>query len=201
MLDTAQLAKAVSRMNERIEAIREALNAADRALGDGDTGMTVASVVSAWRPVMDAASEDLGATLSSLGRETRRATGSSLGSVLGIGLAAAGRSVAGRTSLDRAALATMLAAATTAIAERSGASAGDKTVLDSLLRIRDEVAAAGDASLLAVACDAAQAALDEFREREARIGRARMYGARSAGHDDPGMLAAVLLLRAARDDG
>jgi hypothetical protein len=29
-------------------------------------------------------------------------------------------------------------------------------------------------------------------------GRARIYGAKSAGHDDPGMLAALLLLRAAQ---
>ena len=40
-------------------------------------------------------------------------------------------------------------------------------------------------------------ALAEFRERQARIGRARIYGEKSVGHDDPGMLAAVLLLRAA----
>ena len=119
-----------------------------------------------------------------LGRETRRATGSSLGSVMGIGLSAAGRS--GAVSVVE-----MLDAATSAIAERSGASPGDKTILDSLIAIRESAASGGDP------IDAAQRALDAFRTREAKIGRARIYGAKSAGHDDPGMLAALLLLRAA----
>jgi hypothetical protein len=49
-----------------------------------------------------------------------------------------------------------------------------------------------------VTLQAAEHALDAYREREARIGRARMYGAKSVGFDDPGMLAVVLLLQAAR---
>ena len=76
--------------------------------------------------------------------------------------------------------------------ERSGASAGDKTILDSLVAIRAALASGEDP------LDAAQRALDEFRTRETKIGRARIYGAKSAGHDDPGMLAALLLLRVAK---
>lgn len=41
-------------------------------------------------------------------------------------------------------------------------------------------------------------ALFGFGDRESRLGRARMHGARSVGHDDPGMLAAARLLSAAR---
>jgi len=184
------IADAVRRIAEHIAAIRDELNAADRALGDGDTGMTIAAVVSAWITALQAPAADVGATLSQLGRETRRATGSSLGSVMGIGLTAAGKAVT--SPVDRDAMIAMLSAAADAITERSGASAGDKTILDSLLAVRDAVAR--DASVV----DAAAKALDDFRSREARIGRARMYGAKSIGHDDPGMLAALLLLRAAQ---
>jgi dihydroxyacetone kinase-like protein len=183
-LTTGGIADAVRRMHASRDAIRDALNAADRAVGDGDTGMTVASVVDAWHAALDAPHADVGAMLQQLGRETRRATGSSLGSVIGIGLAAIGRS--GATSPVA-----MLDAATAAIVERSGATPGDKTILDSLIAMREALASDGDA------LDAARRALDAFRAREARIGRARVYGARSAGHDDPGMLAALLLLRAA----
>ena len=94
---------------------------------------------------------------------------------------------------------TALAAAGDAIAMRSGAAIGDKTVLDSIAHISDALAAAPDtASLHDTALSAARRALEAYREREARIGRARMYGAKSAGSDDPGMLAVVLLLQAAR---
>ena len=189
-LTSAVIADAVRRIAAHVDAIRDELNAADRALGDGDTGMTIAAVVAAWSTALQAPAADVGATLAQLGRETRRATGSSLGSVMGIGLTAAGK--AATSPVDRDAMVAMLSAAADAITERSGASAGDKTILDSLLAMRDAVAR--DASVV----DAAAKALDDFRSREARIGRARMYGAKAIGHDDPGMLAALLLLRAAQ---
>jgi hypothetical protein len=181
---TAGIAEAVRRMHASLGTIRDELNAADRVLGDGDTGMTVASVVETWHAALANEYQDVGTMLRELGRETRRATGSSLGSVMGIGLSAAGRS--GATSIVE-----MLDSATAAITERSGATSGDKTILDALLAIRDAIAQGRDP------VDAAQSALDTFRTREAKIGRARIYGAKSAGHDDPGMLAALLLARAA----
>jgi dihydroxyacetone kinase-like protein len=184
-MTTGGIAEAIRRMYASLDAIRDELNAADRVLGDGDTGMTVANVVTAWYAALVADHADVSAMLQAMGRETRRATGSSLGSVMGIGLTAAGKS--GETSP-----AAMLDAAIAAITERSGASPGDKTILDSLVAIRDATVGGGEPVA------AAQRALDEFRTREAKIGRARIYGARSAGHDDPGMLAALLLLRAAQ---
>ena len=186
-MTTHEIAQAVRRIYADLEPVRDALNAADRVMGDGDTGMTVANVVTAWYAALADDYADVSAMLQAMGRATRRATGSSLGSVIGIGLAAAGKS--GSTSAVD-----MLDAATAAITGRSGASAGDKTILDSLLAIRGALAN-GDDPL-----DAAQRALDEFRTREAKIGRARIYGAQSAGHDDPGMLAALLLLRAAKSE-
>jgi len=195
MLTTAQLGRAIAAIDARIAAIRDELNAADRHLGDGDTGMTVAQVVAGWSAVAADLPADVGAALLALGRETSRSTGSSLGSVFAMALSAAGRAVRGREDLSRGDIVAALAAATKTVAERSGAAPGDKCVLDSLMSIERQLALAGDdADLLAQAQAAAHASLLEFRARESRLGRARMYGARSIGHDDPGMLAVVLLL-------
>jgi dihydroxyacetone kinase-like protein len=191
--------RAVNHIHADVAGIRDTLNAADRRLGDGDTGMTIEQVVAAWQALETKNTQDIGATLIALGRATAKATGSSLGSVLAIGLGAAGRAVRGRPALDRAGMIAALAAAREAIVARSGAAVGDKTILDSLAHIERALAAAADGDdLQAVALRAAEDAVTEYRDRESRIGRARMYGARSAGSDDPGMLAAVLLLRAAR---
>lgn len=190
LLSVARLVLAVQRMQTSIDTMRDTLNAADRALGDGDTGMTVANVVSAWASTAQTPFEDVGTMLQQLARETRRASGSSLASVLAIGLAAAGKA-AGASIVDRQTLVGMLSAAADAIVERSGASPGDKTILDSLLAMRNAVAKDRDV------VEAVRDAVEEFRPREARIGRARIYGAKSAGLDDPGMLAALLLLQAA----
>jgi hypothetical protein len=189
-LTPARIAAAIKRIHAGIDVLRDDLNAADRAVGDGDTGMTIANVVKAWLPTAETPPDCVGPMLQQLGRDTRRATGSSLGSVIAIGLTAAGKAAPDRP-VDRLALVSMLDAAASAITQRSGASAGDKTVLDSLLAIRDAVAR--DADVL----DAARGALVDFRNREARIGRARIYGAKSVGLDDPGMRAAALLLQSA----
>ncbi len=205
-LTTEQLRNAVGRIQASVPAVRDTLNAADRRLGDGDTGMTIEQVVGSWQALQtstldgaqDAGVEDVGAALVALGRETARATGSSLGSVLAIGLSAAGRAVRGHVALDRAGLVVALAAARDAIVARSGAAIGDKSLLDSIAHIEQSLAAAAEgADIYQVSLLAAEEALAEFRTRESRIGRARMYGAKSVGFDDPGMLAAALLLRAA----
>jgi dihydroxyacetone kinase-like protein len=199
VITAESLRHAIERVHAAAAAIRDTLNAADRRLGDGDTGMTIEQVVSAWQALEREGAQDIGGAIVDLGRATARATGSSLGSVLAIGLSAAGRAVRGRAALDRAGMVTALAAARAAIVARSGAAIGDKTILDSIDHVERALAAAGDeAGLYAIAMQAAEAALAEFRARPSRIGRARMYGEKSAGSDDPGMLAAVLLLRAAR---
>ena len=200
MLTSADLAHAVERMHARIDSLRDELNAADRLLGDGDTGMTIAQVVKAWGVACADLPADVGEAFVLLGRETGRATGSSLGAVLATGLSAAGRSVRGTEAVDSAGIALMLSAAAQKITERSGATAGAKSFLDSLLRVEQDLRNAGtDGSYgLADAVASTAGALSEFRERESKLGRARMYGEKSRGHDDPGMLAAYLLLNAAR---
>lgn len=198
MLTSADIVRAVARIDAGIAPIRDALNAADRRLGDGDTGMTVAQVVAAWRTASDALPADVGEALVHLGRETGRASGSSLGAVLATGLSAAGRSVRGKEALAASEIASMLAAAAQKITERSGATPGAKTILDSLLQVERD-ARAREAYGVADAAASAQAALDEFRGRPTSIGRARMYGEQTKGHDDPGMLAAYMLLAACKD--
>jgi dihydroxyacetone kinase len=191
---------AVARLHTRSDGLRERLNAADRLLGDGDTGMSVACVVEAWQGVLGDTFADIGELFQQLGRATRGATGSSLGSVLAIGLVAAGKAAAGKPAVDRAGIAAMLAAATSAISARSGAVPGDKSILDALIGMRESIEAGTDVALLDTAITGVERALGTFRPRESKLGRARIYGAKSVGLDDPGMLAAVELLRAVRSE-
>lgn len=198
MLNTAAIREGVARIHARIGSLREVLDAADRQLGDGDTGMTVAQIVAAWAAIADSLPADVGGALAMLGRETSRASGSSLGAVMAMGLSAAAKQSRGREALSPTELPALFEAAASAITERSGASAGDKTVLDSLLAIGSALAGPGpDEGALAVAVSSARQALDSFRGRPSRLGRARIFAGISVGLDDPGMLAAMLLLEAA----
>lgn len=197
MLTTTGIAEGVARMQAHCVTIRDALNEADRSLGDGDTGMTVAAIVGACNEATANLPADLGAALAELGRAASRASGSSLGAVLAMGLSAAGRTTRGKVSANRADVCAMLDAATRVITERSGANPGDKTVLDSLLQVRQMLESdRTEPDMLGAAVMAARDGLVRFRASESRLGRARMYGSRSIGLDDPGMLAVALLLEA-----
>jgi dihydroxyacetone kinase-like protein len=202
MLTSADISTAIVRIHAGIAAIRDQLNAADRVLGDGDTGMTIEQVVCAWHAISQNLPQQIGETLSLLGNATMQASGSSLGAVLSTGLSAAGRSIRGqgKVGLDRGELAALITVATDAISARSGATAGAKSMFDSLLSIRSALQRdVGDRQdVLQVVADAAATALNEFREKASQLGRARIYGEKSMGHDDPGMLAIYLLLQGAR---
>src|SRR5512132_47559 len=111
MLTTRDLQQGIARMHDALAGLRDELNAADRQLGDVDTGMTIAALVSAWHAAAADLPADVGAALSALGRATRRASGSSLGGVLALGLTAAGKHASGKRTLGAADLAGALHAA------------------------------------------------------------------------------------------
>jgi phosphoenolpyruvate---glycerone phosphotransferase subunit DhaL len=190
---TETIAAAVARANQAIKRHEQELNAADAKLGDGDTGGMLARVLGKMAEA-DLSEADPGTALTRLAKAATIATGSSLGTLFATGLLAVGRQTKGRETIEVADLAALVASARDAMMERGGASLGDKTVLDSL----DAIATAlqGKTSPTEAAGAAAKAAadaLDAFRSRPNRIGRARMFGDQTIGIDDPGMLAVTHL--------
>ena len=130
------------------------------------------------------------AALSQLAKAASIATGSSLGTLFATGLLAVSRESRGRETIEAGELSALIAKARDAMIARGGASLGDKTVLDSLDAIAKALEGVGSTEEAAnVAAGAAGAALDEFRGKPNRIGRARMFGDQTIGQDDPGMLA------------
>jgi dihydroxyacetone kinase-like protein len=94
--------------------------------------------------------------------------------------------------LDRAALPELLSHAVQKLSARGGASLGDKTMIDALHAIAQALARAQPQDdLAAVARNAAAIAIEEFRDKPNRIGRARMFAEKSIGMDDPGMVAVL----------
>jgi dihydroxyacetone kinase-like protein len=83
---------------------------------------------------------------------------------------------------------------------RGGAAVGDKTVIDGLDAVAEALRRAEPADYSTAAAQGSQQALEAFRDRPNRIGRARMYGEKSQGLDDPGMLALARLCAALAAD-
>ena len=183
---------AAQRAATAMRVAEDELNAADGRLGDGDTGQTRRRVAEAVAAAADAATgTDIGALLRQFGMAGMTATGSSLGTLVSVGLVELGKSFKGRESVAPADVASALAAAESAMLSRGNAQLGDKTAIDVLHAVRTELEAGGDG-----VAAAARVTLAAFRDKPCRIGRARMYADKSVGIDDPGMLAFVKLTEA-----
>lgn len=200
ILDAAGLHAALGRWSDALEAAAPELNALDGRLGDGDLGATLAKCAAHVRELLAQPAGTLEGLLKACAQACARASGSSFGTLLAVGFLTAARQAAGRPGWDRAGLADLLDAVVQALSQRGGAALGDKTMLDSLDAIarglRACPAEADAMRLKGAAVQAAHEALDAFRERPNRIGRARMFAERSLGLDDPGMVAVLRMVQA-----
>jgi hypothetical protein len=107
---------------------------------------------------------------------------------------AAGRSKIGCAAMPFRELGALLTIAQDSMLKRGRASLGDKTVIDAIAAVATAIEGKDDAAAVAVAArEAAESVLVKFRDCSCRIGRARMWGDKSKGLDDPGMLAMAKL--------
>lgn len=191
------IGRAVQAVHTAMARLEQELNAADAKLGDGDTGGMLARVIGKMAEVDLSTAADAGTALTMLARAATLATGSSLGTLFATGLLTVGKRAKGRPSIEVGELADHIGEARDAMIVRGGAALGDKTVVDSLDAIAKALMGAYDTDDAArSAAHASAAALDAFRGKPNRIGRARMFGDQTIGYDDPGMLAVARIARA-----
>jgi dihydroxyacetone kinase-like protein len=118
------------------------------------------------------------------------ASGSSFGTLLAVGFLAAAKASKEKSSLELKDVAVIMKEVADAISTRGGANAGDKTFLDSILAVQSCLEDRSPQVDVRTAIRTAVAStILEYREKPNRIGRARMFGDRSIGMDDPGMVA------------
>jgi phosphoenolpyruvate---glycerone phosphotransferase subunit DhaL len=126
-----------------------------------------------------------------------RESGSSFGTLLASGLMSAAKATKGRTTVPWSEVSSLFRGAFNAMAARGKASLGDKTVLDVLDAAARGTEGLGDpAAILQSALSATQETMDQLRSKPAQIGRARIFGDRSIGLDDPGMVVFRTMLQA-----
>jgi dihydroxyacetone kinase-like protein len=195
-LTTPILADGLKRIAMRMETIADELNALDGLLGDGDLGVTMTRGGRALVDILPKLPADVGMALMACAQSMTKVSGSSYGTLLATGLLAAAKATRGRTEVPWSETAALLRTALEAMMTRGKASLGDKTVLDAL----DAAATAAEeksdpAEILRAATASVETTLDRMRNMQAKIGRARIFGERSVGLDDPGMRAFRDVLR------
>jgi triose/dihydroxyacetone kinase / FAD-AMP lyase (cyclizing) len=196
------------------EAVRAALTAAakalieaaprltelDRAVGDGDLGISLERGARAVQETLSAYPlDDPAATLHALGVTLQGSLGGTSGPLYAAFFLRAGSALRGSRADDANAWAEAFAAGCAAVAELGGASRGDRTMLDALLPAADAFRAtvtSGRTPVEAVRAAAAAAAAGAraTATMPPRRGRSSYLGERVLGHPDPGAEAVAVWL-------
>lgn len=196
-LTVTDLRAAIDRLVVAMEREFDALNTADGALGDGDLGVTMSRGAKAMQEAAPNLPDDLGQALLACAQAFTRTSGSSYGTLMATGLMSMAKALKGQTGVEPSAVADLIAGARDAMQARGKADLGGKTVLDSLDAMAQAAAGltdpAGVADAVTRAAADAQAAM---RDKPATVGRARIFGEKTIGMDDPGMMAMTSIVAA-----
>jgi dihydroxyacetone kinase len=191
-------------VGESLRAAKDELNGLDGRAGDGDLGDTLAAACVAleaeaagWPGEEDLAPAEVLARVSAT---LRRAAPSSFGSLVALGLRAAGKALAAGGD-DAASVLAALDAGIEEIKARGRAEVGDRTVLDALVPALESARAAlaggaGGVELWRRATEGASAGAERTAEMAPKVGRASWVGERAVGEVDAGARVAELVLSA-----
>ena len=188
--EMANVRDAVNAVVAAVMAQKDYLTAVDAKTGDGDHGLNMAR---GFTEVQD--------VLHHIGRAFIENVGGAAGPLYGIAFVRAGEAVNAETRLDVRSFEKLFTCGIEAIERRGRAQRGDKTMLDTLIPIRDAFlpAQAEGKSLrecLEEALDAGRAGAEYTKTIVARRGRAALIGERSIGVEDPGAMSSLIMFRA-----
>ncbi|MEK9851019.1 MAG: dihydroxyacetone kinase subunit L [Candidatus Puniceispirillum sp.] len=196
-LDRSALLGAIERLNVEMQKQFDVLNAADGKLGDGDLGITLTRGMEAIADEAGELPDDLGLAMLQCSQAFTKSSGSSYGTLMALAMMAIAKQIKGQTNIDPIDLNALIATARDQIQTRGKAEIGGKTVLDSLDAVVNHTSGKSDLEDIRTSAVAAvDAALVDFHNKPATMGRARMFGEKSIGLDDPGMLAMKFIVYA-----
>ena len=197
MITTDSIKTAATKIAQLMEESADELNAADGLLGDGDLGITLVRGFREIIEVRDSLPDDVGMALFQCAKAFTKSSGSSYGTLLATGLMSVAKKKKGQQEIQVEEISSLLDDALDAMKQRGKAELGDKTVLDVIAASSQAAKDQSDgSSVLKAINDAVTSTIDEFRSRQSKIGRARIFSEKSIGLDDPGMLAFRKMLEA-----
>ena len=197
MITTDSIKTAATKIAQLMEESADELNAADGLLGDGDLGITMVRGFREIIEVRDSLPDDVGMALFQCAKAFTKSSGSSYGTLLATGLMSVAKKKKGQKEIQVEEISALLDDALDAMKQRGKAELGDKTVLDVIAASSQAAKDQSDgSSVLKAINDAVTSTIDEFRSRQSKIGRARIFSEKSIGLDDPGMLAFRKMLEA-----
>ena len=163
-------------------------NSLDGQLGDGDLGITISKGLEEINNNISNFDDDLGKTFLLCAQSFTKASSSSFGTLVAVSFMTIAKESKGKENINVDELSILIDKIIEAVCHRGKSSIGDKTFVDTLNEVSHMLKFSKN-NIGVNIHKATKNALDKFKGKECRIGRARMFVEKSKELNDPGMFA------------
>jgi dihydroxyacetone kinase-like protein len=164
-------------------------NTADGKIGDGDLGITILNGLEEINNI-DKFKDDLSINFMLCSQAFVKKSGSSFGTLIAFAFMNISKDLKGKNKCNHEDIINIINISMDTIQERGKTKLGDKTILDSLNFISNNLKAnKNNVNYPELFKSSTKEALDEFKGKKILIGRARMFEDKTKDLDDPGMFA------------
>ena len=187
MLDKKIMESIFKKLLSEAKNSYDEFNTADGKIGDGDLGITILNGLEEINNNKKNFKDDIGANFMICSQAFVKKSGSSFGTLIAFSFMNISKNLKGKTKCNHEDIVSIFETALKTILERGKTNLGDKTIADSLNLIVKKLK--DNQNYSKVFKLATKQALDDFKGKKIKIGRARMFEDKTKDLDDPGMLA------------
>jgi len=187
MLNKEVLERIFDKLLSQAKKSYDEFNAADGKIGDGDLGVTILSGLEEINNNKANFNDDMGANFMLCSQAFVKKSGSSFGTLIAFSFMNISKNLKGKNECNHEDIINIFITALKTIQERGKTNLGDKTIADTLDLIIKKLK--DNKNYSEVFKSATKKALDDFKGKKIKIGRARMFEDKTKDLDDPGMFA------------
>ena len=187
MLNKEVLTNIFKKLLEEAKNSYDDFNSADGKIGDGDLGVTILHGLEEVNNNISKFSDDMSTNFMLCSQAFVKKSGSSFGTLIAFSFMNISKNLKGKTEFNHADIISIFETSLKTILERGKTNLGDKTIADSLdLIIKNLKDNQNYSEVLKLST---KQALEDFKGKKIKIGRARMFEDKTKDLDDPGMFA------------
>ncbi len=187
MLNKIKLINIFQKLLDEAKNSYDEFNSVDGKIGDGDLGVTILHGLEEVNNNIGKFSDDMGANFMLCSQAFVKKSGSSFGTLIAFSFMNISKNLKGKSECNHEDILSIFEISLKTILERGKTNLGDKTIADSLDLIIKKLKDTQNYS--EAFKSATKQALDDFKGKKIKIGRARMFEDKTKDLDDPGMFA------------
>ena len=187
MLDKKILISIFQKLLKEAKNSYDDFNAADGKIGDGDLGVTILHGLEEINTNISKFTDDMGSNFMLCSQAFVKKSGSSFGTLIAFSFMNISKNLKGKNRCNHNDILGIFETSLKTILERGKTNLGDKTIADSLNLIIKNLK--DNQNYSDVFKSATKQALEDFKGKKIKIGRARMFEDKTKDLNDPGMFA------------